>query len=92
LPRKKRPLDRDLFGESLVQDENYAELLRYILKEEGCWMSHLRDMFSGKSQGSMVYYRVERLERGKLIKIRSDGTENWLEVTPRGEELLKEYA
>jgi predicted transcriptional regulator len=55
-------------------------------------MSDLRDQFRENTAGSMTYYRVSRLETGKLIKVRSDGVSNWLEITPRGEELLKEYS
>jgi hypothetical protein len=91
LPRKKRPLDRDLFGEVLLQDQKYLELLKYIKKAGGCWMSDLRDRFREDTAGSMVYYRTARLEIGRLIKVRSDGVSNWLELTPRGEELLKKY-
>jgi hypothetical protein len=66
------------------------ELLKHIRKVGGCWMRDLRDQFRGNTAGSMMYYRVARLETGKLIKVRSDGVSNWLEITPRAEELLNE--
>jgi hypothetical protein len=91
LPRKKRPLDTELFGEALVEDEKYTDILSYVARSPGgrCTMTDLKERFARETKGSILYYRTSRLEKAKLLKIRSDGMQNFLELTPRAEELLE---
>lgn len=81
----------ELFGEALLRDDNYEELLRYIASSPDglCTMNDLKEQFARRTKGSMLYYMTERLEKAKLLRIRSDGRRNFLELTPRAEETLE---
>ena len=49
-------------------------------------MTDLKTQFAGETRGSMLYYKTSRLEKAKLLKIRSDGVQNFLELTPKAQE------
>lgn len=67
------------------------DILSYVARSPGgrCTMTDLKSEFARGTSGSMLYYRTSRLERAKLLKIRSDGMQNFLELTPIAEERLK---
>ena len=88
MSRKKRPLDTELFGEALLRNEVYTEILDYMAHSPGgrCTMTDLKKRFSKGTRGSILYYRTSRLERAKLLKIRSDGMQNILEISSKAED------
>jgi hypothetical protein len=90
LPRKKRPLDTELFGEALLRNEDYTEILDYIAHSPGgrCTMTDLKERFSNGTRGSILYYRTSRLEKARLLKIRSNGVQNFLELTSKAKEVI----
>lgn len=73
-----------------MEDEKYLELLEFISQPSmgRCTMNDLKDRFARGTKGSMLYYMTARLERAKLVKIRSDGVRNFLELTPTAQRLL----
>jgi hypothetical protein len=91
LPRKKRPIDTELLGETLLSDESSVEILGYVARSPGgrCTMTDLKEQFAEGTRGSMLYYRTSRLEKAKLLKIRSDGMQNFLELTPKAVNAIK---
>jgi hypothetical protein len=91
LPRKKRPVDTELLGVALLSDESYVDILGYVARSAGgrCTMTDLKTQFAGDTRGSMLYYKASRLEKAKLLKIRSDGMQNFLELTPKAQEEIR---
>jgi hypothetical protein len=51
-------------------------------------MTDPKERFARETKGSILYYGKSRLEKAKLLKIRSDWMQNFLELTPRAEEIL----
>ena len=96
LPRKKRPVDLELFGRSLAKYDSYREILEYLKKKGLSSMHDIKDKFSDSDgmgdSTSSIYRRVSQLENAKLLKVRFDGSSNYLEITPRGEQYLTEEA
>lgn len=91
MPRKSRPLDIELFGKALLEDDSYLDILNIVRdSEEGiCAARDIVKRFSDHSCKSAVYKRLSNLERAKLVKVRCDGILNYLELTDRAIEMLE---
>lgn len=88
LARKKRPLDIELYGDSLLDQDGYVQILGYIQREDGCYMKDVVNMIKGRTMGSAVYRKLSKLERARLIRVRYDGSENFVELTTKSSKHL----